>query len=116
MLNELYTLFDALCDAKRIPNIYKVETVGDKYMAVSGLPENCDSHAKWIAKLALSMMDVAKNVRMGNEPLVDFIFPTKFTFLIEISLVFTENYNRYSFWRSRYRSNWQPDAKILSFW
>lgn len=72
MLNELYTLFDALCDAKRIPNIYKVETVGDKYMAVSGLPENCDSHARWIAKLALGMMDVAKNVRMGNEQLVNF--------------------------------------------
>lgn len=71
MLNELYTLFDALCDAKRIPNIYKVETVGDKYMAVSGLPENCDSHAKWIAKLGLGMMDIAKNVRMGNHPLVN---------------------------------------------
>lgn len=24
MLNELYTIFDALCDTKRIPNIYKV--------------------------------------------------------------------------------------------
>lgn len=24
MLNELYTIFDALSDAKRIPNIYKV--------------------------------------------------------------------------------------------
>lgn len=26
MLNELYTIFDALCDTKRIPNIYKVST------------------------------------------------------------------------------------------
>lgn len=24
ILNELYTIFDALCDTKRIPNIYKV--------------------------------------------------------------------------------------------
>ncbi|XP_031631652.1 guanylate cyclase soluble subunit beta-1 isoform X2 [Contarinia nasturtii] len=68
MLNELYTIFDALCDTKRIPNIYKVETVGDKYMAVSGLPEACENHAKWIAKLALDMMDMAKYVQMGAEP------------------------------------------------
>lgn len=27
MLNELYTVFDALCDTKRIPNIYKVSFI-----------------------------------------------------------------------------------------
>lgn len=27
MLNELYTIFDALCDTKRIPNIYKVSSM-----------------------------------------------------------------------------------------
>lgn len=44
--------------------------MGDKYMAVSGLPESCENHAKWISKLALDMMDMAKNVKMGSEPVV----------------------------------------------
>ncbi|XP_065365039.1 guanylate cyclase soluble subunit beta-1 [Calliphora vicina] len=69
MLNELYTVFDALTDSKRNPNIYKVETVGDKYMAVSGLPDHCENHAKCIARLALDMMDMAKNVKMGPNPM-----------------------------------------------
>lgn len=47
--------------------------MGDKYMAVSGLPETCDNHAKCIARLALDMMDMAKNVKMGPEPVVSFI-------------------------------------------
>lgn len=50
----------------------QVETVGDKYMAVSGLPDFCDNHAKCIARLALDMMDMAKNVKMGPEPVVSF--------------------------------------------
>ncbi|KAL9894293.1 guanylate cyclase soluble subunit beta-1-like isoform 2-T5 [Glossina fuscipes fuscipes] len=69
MLNELYTVFDALTDSKRNPNIYKVETVGDKYMAVSGLPDHCEDHAKCIARLALDMMEMAKNVKMGPNPM-----------------------------------------------
>lgn len=48
----------------------QVETVGDKYMAVSGLPDICDNHSKCIARLALDMMDMAKNVKMGPEPVV----------------------------------------------
>lgn len=51
-------------------SITQVETVGDKYMAVSGLPEACENHAKWIAKLALDMLDMAKYVQMGAEPVV----------------------------------------------
>ncbi|XP_037921995.1 guanylate cyclase soluble subunit beta-1 isoform X2 [Hermetia illucens] len=69
MLNELYTLFDALTDSKRNSNIYKVETVGDKYMAVSGLPDPCENHAACISRLALDMMDMAKNVKMGPNPI-----------------------------------------------
>ncbi|XP_035899820.1 guanylate cyclase soluble subunit beta-1 isoform X3 [Anopheles stephensi] len=67
MLNELYTIFDELTDSKSNSNIYKVETVGDKYMAVSGLPDECENHAKCIARLALDMLDMAKNVMMGTE-------------------------------------------------
>lgn len=39
-------------------------------MAVSGLPELCENHAQCMARLALDMMDVAKNVNMGSEPVV----------------------------------------------
>ncbi|XP_039434894.1 guanylate cyclase soluble subunit beta-1 [Culex pipiens pallens] len=67
MLNELYTIFDELTDSKSNSNIFKVETVGDKYMAVSGLPDECENHAKCIARLALDMMDMARNVKMGAE-------------------------------------------------
>ncbi|XP_055620647.1 guanylate cyclase soluble subunit beta-1 isoform X2 [Toxorhynchites rutilus septentrionalis] len=67
MLNELYTIFDELTDSKSNSNIFKVETVGDKYMAVSGLPDECENHAKCIARLALDMMDMARNVKMGSE-------------------------------------------------
>ncbi|KAI4463959.1 guanylate cyclase soluble subunit beta-2 [Holotrichia oblita] len=68
LLNQLYTEFDVLTDHKRNPNIYKVETVGDKYMAVSGLPEPCTTHARDIAKLALDMMERRKGVMMDGEP------------------------------------------------
>ncbi|XP_017771303.1 PREDICTED: guanylate cyclase soluble subunit beta-1-like [Nicrophorus vespilloides] len=69
MLNELYTAFDVLTDPKRNPNVYKVETVGDKYMAVSGLPEPCTTHARDMARLALDMMDLGRDVLVdGGEP------------------------------------------------
>lgn len=58
-LNDIYTKFDVLLDPKVNPDVYKVETVGDKYMAVSGLPEPCETHAKCIAHLALDLMDIS---------------------------------------------------------
>ncbi|KAJ8676635.1 hypothetical protein QAD02_012422, partial [Eretmocerus hayati] len=69
MLNQLYIAFDVLTDPMKNPNVYKVETVGDKYMAVSGLPEPCQCHARCIARLALDMMDLAANeVQIDGEP------------------------------------------------
>jgi guanylate cyclase soluble subunit beta len=49
-----------------------VETVGDKYMAVSGLPEPCQTHARCIARLALDMMDLGRDVEVDGEPVVKF--------------------------------------------
>lgn len=51
-------------------NAIQVETVGDKYMAVSGLPEPCTTHAKNIARLALDMIDLAQTVIVDGQPVV----------------------------------------------
>jgi guanylate cyclase soluble subunit beta len=51
-----------------------VETVGDKYMAVSGLPDICENHAVSIARLALDMIDKADSVMMGDQPVVSIHF------------------------------------------
>lgn len=48
----------------------QVETVGDKYMAVSGLPEPCASHARCMARVALDMMDIIKDLRIDGKPVV----------------------------------------------
>lgn len=46
----------------------QVETVGDKYMTVSGLPEPCIHHARSICHLALDMMEIAGQVQVDGEP------------------------------------------------
>ncbi|CAG5125456.1 unnamed protein product, partial [Candidula unifasciata] len=66
LLNTVYIRFDEMLDPSKNPNIFKVETVGDKYMAVSGLPEPCDDHAKSIAKLALYLMDISRELKDPN--------------------------------------------------
>lgn len=48
--------------------LLQVETVGDKYMTVSGLPEPCTHHAKSICHLALDMMEIAGQVKVDDEP------------------------------------------------
>ncbi|XP_057352956.1 guanylate cyclase soluble subunit beta-1 isoform X3 [Manis pentadactyla] len=67
LLNDLYTRFDTLTDSRKNPFVYKVETVGDKYMTVSGLPEPCVHHARSICHLALDMMEIAGQVQVDGE-------------------------------------------------
>lgn len=40
----------------------QVETIGDAYMVVGGLPKPCDNHAEKVAHMALSMMEAARKV------------------------------------------------------
>ncbi|XP_028400123.1 guanylate cyclase soluble subunit beta-1-like [Dendronephthya gigantea] len=61
LLNDVYTSFDVLLDP-RINDVYKVETVGDMYMAVSGLPERCNDHARKICNMALDMMEIVQEI------------------------------------------------------
>ncbi|XP_074650811.1 guanylate cyclase soluble subunit beta-1-like [Tubulanus polymorphus] len=62
LLNDIYTKFDEKLNPKENPNVYKVETVGDKYMVVSGLPEPCEDHARCIARLSLDLMDISNTI------------------------------------------------------
>ncbi|XP_042909419.2 soluble guanylate cyclase 89Da [Parasteatoda tepidariorum] len=52
-INEVFSLFDKVTDSY---NVFKVETVGQVYMLVSGAPERRPDHAENVARAALDMM------------------------------------------------------------
>ena len=70
MLNEMYSAFDLLVEKH---NLYKVETVGDAYMVVAGVPDDAmmgAAGAERMALFALDAIDACKHIRAKNKALV----------------------------------------------
>ncbi|XP_037573883.1 atrial natriuretic peptide receptor 1 [Dermacentor silvarum] len=66
LLNDLYTCFDSVIESF---DVYKVETIGDAYMVVSGLPvRNGIMNAREIARMSLALLKQVLSFKIRHRP------------------------------------------------
>ncbi|CAL1535779.1 unnamed protein product, partial [Lymnaea stagnalis] len=65
MLNLLYSQFDNIIQNF---NVYKVETIGDAYMTVCGVPEPNPDHAPVMADMSLALLDSVIHFVIPHRP------------------------------------------------
>ena len=58
-LNDIFSAFDRIVE---LFGCERIKTIGDAYMAVSGVPEETPEHAQNVARVALRMSAIWKNV------------------------------------------------------
>jgi adenylate cyclase len=64
LLNTIVTEFDALADKH---GVEKIKTIGDAYMAASGLPERSVGHTARLAAMAADMLDAIARIRSEGQ-------------------------------------------------
>jgi guanylate cyclase len=69
MLNEIFSYFDSLLDEY---GVEKIRTIGDNYMAASGVPTPRPDHAQQLARMALDMSAYIQSRPPRNGKRLDF--------------------------------------------
>lgn len=60
LLNRIFSAFDEAAEAN---GVEKIKTIGDAYMAVSGLPDKSDDHPERILRMAVGMLQAIEEIQ-----------------------------------------------------